>query len=187
MERREFLKTCGAGLALGAGLVAASPTAGAKPAGGGKRIDPDKLGETAYQQFIPGKLTCGESILIAGCEALGIETDLVPDVGLGLAGGIGLQGQVCGVLTGSAMILSLAVAQLESDYPKKKMRTWQAVGRFHDAFKERFGSIQCRALSGLDLTTPEGKQKLKESVKAQTCANFVRAGAELLAQELQRL
>jgi C_GCAxxG_C_C family probable redox protein len=187
MERREFLKRYGVQFSLGVGLATASTTAGARPAPDRKHVDPERFGEIAYQHFIPGKLTCGESILLAGCEALGIKSDLVPDIGLGLAGGLGLQGQACGVLTGSAMILSLAVAQGESEYPKKKMRTWEAVGRLHDAFKARFGSVQCRTLSGLDLTTPQDRQKLKESVKAQTCANFVRAGAELLARELQRI
>jgi C_GCAxxG_C_C family probable redox protein len=187
MERREFLKRYGVRFSLGVGLAAVPPSAGAAPSGSGKPVDPHKLSETAYQHFIPGKLTCSESILLAGCEALEIKSDLVPDIGLGLAGGIGLQGQVCGVLTGSAMILSLAVAQQENEYAKKKMRTWEAVGRLHDAFKARFGSVQCRTLSGLDLTTPADRQKLKESVKAQTCANFVRAGAELLARELQRI
>ncbi len=72
--------------------------------------------------------------------------------------------------------------QKESEYPKKKMRTMQAVGRFYNAFKERCGSIECRALSGLDLTTSQGRQKLEQSVKARTCANFVRTGAQLLAR-----
>lgn len=186
MERREFLKTCGSSLALGAVLASQSSGVEATSAAH-ERFDPDRFSEAAYQHHIPGKLTCSESILLVGCEALGIENELIPDIGLGLAAGIGLQGQICGVLTASAMVLSLAVAQVEREYPKKKMRTLQAVGRFHDAFVERFGTFRCHALCGLDLTTPEGRQKLQESVKAETCAGFVRAGAQLLAKELQRI
>jgi len=39
-------------------------------------------------------------------------------------------------------------------------------------------------LSGLDLTTPEGRNKLTGGVKDDKCAKYVRAGAELLAKEL---
>jgi C_GCAxxG_C_C family probable redox protein len=124
---------------------------------------------------------------MAGCEALGIQSDLVPDIALGLAGGIGLQGETCGVLSGCAMVLSLAVAEKEKDYPKKKMQTLQAVGRVHKAFRQRLGRADCRSLSGLDLTTPEGRKKLQEGVKEQVCAGYVRAGCELLAKELQAL
>ena len=187
MKRRNFLQTCAAGLIAGGGSLSV-PTlarAGEKPA---KRdIDPDKFCKTTHKYFIPGKLTCCESILIAGCQALGIESDLVPDIALGLAGGIGLQGETCGVLTGCALVLSLAVAEQEKEYPEKKMRTLQAVGRVHKAFKERLGRTDCRSLSGLDLTTPEGRKKLEEAVKEKTCAKYVRVGSELLAKELQAL
>jgi hypothetical protein len=42
-------------------------------------------------------------------------------------------------------------------------------------------------LSGLDLTTAEGRKRLQEQVKEQTCTKYVRAGSELLAKELANL
>ena len=185
MKRREFLRTCTAGLIAGGGSLSAAAPAGTERA---KRdIDAERFSKTAHEHFIPGKLTCCESILMAGCEALGIKSDLVPDITLGLAGGIGLQGDTCGIVTASALVLSLAVAKKEDEYPKKKMRTFQAAGRFHKAFKKQFGKTDCRSLCGLDLTTPEGRKKLQDRVKEQTCAKFVRAGSKLLAKELQNL
>ena len=187
MERREFFKTCAAGMTMGAVSLPLVETVRAEKEATKRDINPEKLAETAYEHFIPGKLTCCESILIAGCEALDVKSDLVPDIALGLAGGVGLQGKVCGVLTGSALVLSLAIAQKEKEYPKKKMATFQAVGRICNAFKERLGETQCRALCGLDLTTPEGRKKLEEGVKKQTCSRFVKVGSELLAEELRKL
>jgi len=150
-------------------------------------IDPDKFSKTAYQHFIPSKRTCSESILMAGCEVLGLKSELVPDIALGLAGGVGLQGEICGVLTGCSLVLSLAMAQTEKDYARKKMQTLAAVGQVHSAFKKQFGKTDCRSLCGLDLTTPEGRKKLEEGVKEQTCAKYVEAGSALLAKELQNL
>lgn len=85
------------------------------------------------------------------------------------------------------MVLSLAIAQKEKEYPKKKMATLQAVGRVYNEFKEQAGSTECRALCGLDLTTPEGRKKLQESVKEQTCTKFVQVGSELHAKELEKV
>ena len=187
MKRREFLRTCVTGAAVGSSLVPFPSTAHASAGSKTWKIDPDRLSEAAYEQFIPGKLTCCESILMAGCAELDIKNDLVPDIALGLAGGIGLQGKTCGVITGCAMVLSIAIAQKEKDYVKKKMATLQTVGRLYNAFEDRVGSTECRTLSGLDLTTPEGRKKLQESVKKQTCTKFVKVGSELLAMELQRL
>ena len=189
MKRREFLRTYLTGITVSASPVSLPllSTAHASIEEGRRNIDPDKLSKTAYQKFIPGKLTCCESILIAGCEALGVKSDLIPDIALGLAGGIGLQGKTCGVLSGCAMVLSLAIAQKESEYPKKKMLTLQAVARIFRAFKEEVGNTECRPLCGLDLTTPAGRKNLQESVKEQTCTRFVQVGSKLLATELQKL
>jgi hypothetical protein len=99
----------------------------------------------------------------------------------------GLQREICGVLTGCSLVISLATAQIENDYDKRKMQTLQAVGRVHSAFKKQFGKTDCRSLFGLDLTTPEGRKKLEEGVKEQTCAKYVQAGSALLAKELQNL
>jgi C_GCAxxG_C_C family probable redox protein len=187
IQRRQFLSSYLAAATVGAASLPFSRNIGAAGQAKTKDLDPDKFAETAYQCFIPGKRTCSESILMAGCRALGIESNLVPDIALGLAGGIGLQGNTCGILTTSAMVLSLAVAKKETEYAKKKMRTLQAVGRFYNAFKKSFGKTDCRSISGLDLTTPEGRTKLAEGVKLNTCSIFVREGAKLLAKELNNL
>ncbi len=186
MKRRDFLSKCAFGFTCAAApLVPLTTHADENPAR--NKIDANQLAAKAHEHFIPGKRTCCESILMAGCEALGIESDLVPDIALGLAGGVGLQGETCGVITSSAMVLSLAVAAKEKEYPTKKMQTLAAVGRLRCAFQKEFGHTDCRSLSGLDLTKPEDRKKLKESVKAQTCAKFVKGGARLLAEELRNI
>lgn len=187
MKRREFLDRCAIGFTFAAGSLVPLRTTRAAEATVRREIDADKLAERAYEHFIPGKRTCCEAILMAGCEALGIDSDLVPDIALGLAGGVGLQGETCGVITSSAMVISLAVAEKEKEYPKKKMQTLQAVGRFRCAFQKECGHTDCRSLSGLDLTKPEDRKKLMESVKSETCADYVKAGAKLLAKELQSI
>jgi len=161
--------------------------AASKPKWDAGKVCPKQLSAAAFEYFIPGKLTCSESILWAGCDCLGIKSELVPDIALGLAGGIGLQGKTCGVLTGSALVLSLAVGAQETDYKKKKMGTLQAVGRMRQAFAQKFSHTDCRSLCGLDLTTPAGRKELMEHVKADTCAAYVEAGAELLAQALNQI
>jgi len=187
MKRREFLDRCALGFTFAAGSLIPLKGARASEKAALYDIDPDKLAERAYEHFIPGKRTCSESILMAGCEALGINSELVPDIGLGLAGGIGLQGDTCGVITSSAMVISLAVAKKEKEYPNKKMQTLQCVGRFRCAFQKECGHTDCRSLSGLDLTKPEDRKRMMESVKAEKCANYVKSGARLLAKELQSI
>jgi len=186
MKRRDFLRAGLVGPAAAA--VASGPgsnlQAAEKRAPVGK-VDPDKLATEAIKHFLPGKRTCGEAIVMAGCDALGIKSDLVPDIALGLAGGVGLQGKTCGCVTASAMVLGLAVAAGESDYKKKKMRTLRAVGQLYKRFEKRFGTTGCRKISGLDLTTPEGRKRLETVVKEAKCSQVVEAAARMLAEAIQ--
>ena len=187
MKRREFLRATTAGLASVAGVMGLEHAAWAKaPRATGKPIDGDRLAKLATQHFLPGKRTCGEAVLMAGCEALGVKTDIVPDVALGLAGGIGMQGQVCGTIAAAAMVLGIAIGLKERDYKKKKARVFKATGELYKRFEKRFGTTRCRDLSGLDLTTPEGLKALMGGVKANTCSKFVDAAARLLADALAK-
>lgn len=191
MRRRDFCRMTLAGSVAGGGLAALSSTAGGaekpRPPAPKARIDPDALAEAAHKHFIPGKRTCGEAILMAGCEALGITSDLVPDIALGLAGGVGLQGRMCGTMTGSAMVIGLAVGRSIKEYKPKQMKTLGQVGKVVRAFEKQFGSTDCRKICGLDLTTPEGRKMLVERVKAAKCDKCVRVAARLLAERLNTI
>ncbi len=199
MKRRDFLKKQGGILAATAGALTMSGAGCseiAKPKDNGSAkadlnvepvtIDSAQLSEQACQALIPGKMTCGESILAAGCCALGIKSDLVPGIALGLAGGIGFQGKTCAVITGSAMTVSLAYCRQEPDYGARKMKSLQATGRIFKAFEKKFGSTECRTLCGLDLTNPQDRKTLKTKVKAETCVKYVKAGSLILAEELKK-
>jgi C_GCAxxG_C_C family probable redox protein len=184
MERREFLKSSlkmGAVIVAGSALVNSPASAVQKAA---TPMDPDSVAEAALKHFLPGKKTCVESMLLAGADALGIESPLIPDIGLGIAGGVGLQGRTCGAILGAAMVASILMGQKESDYDKKKKAALGAAAKIFNEFEKKHGTTDCRKLTGLDLTTPEGKAKLKASVKQETCSQFVDTGARLLAEIL---
>ncbi len=149
--------------------------------------DPEALAARAQELFAAGGLTCSEAILKAGCEALKMESHLVPHIALGLGGGVGLQGEVCGAVSGCALVLSLATAATTPDYPARKAATFAAVGRLSRDFARRCGSVRCRDISGLDLTREEDRKKLAESVKAERCVPAVAEAARILAEEIGAL
>jgi C_GCAxxG_C_C family probable redox protein len=182
MKRRQFVQKCVAG---GAAWCALETTGHAEEA---KRspISPDELAKAAQRHFLEEKRSCCESVLLAGCEALGIKNELIPEIAIGLAGGIGMQGETCGVLTGSALVLSIALPKKETEYPKKVMRTAQAVGQVHKEFKKQCGHTDCRSLTGVDLSTPEGRAKHKADIRGPKCSRYVAVAARLLAERLNR-
>ena len=151
------------------------------------RIDGDRMASAADKYFMVDERCCGESILKAGCEAIGVKSDLFPDIALGLGGGIGLQGHTCGAVSAAALVVSLAMAKKTPDYSARKMATFEAAGRVCKELEKRLGSVQCRKMCKLDLTRPTGLEKLMGGVKAEKCAGFVKETARVLAKELRQI
>jgi len=190
MDRRSFLKVglggvAGAAAATGIGLIARAKDK--PPARRQWKTDSDAIARVARGHFIDAGRSCGEAMVAAGCKAIGVTSELVPDIALGLAGGVGLRGRTCGAVSGAAMVLGLAVAQGESDYKTKSTRTMAAAGKLVGQFEKQFGCSDCRTLTGLDLTTPEGIEAMAGGVKTGKCAKFVAEAARMMATGLREI
>ena len=121
MNRRSFIQKCIAGVALGgASLLVRAGSSAEKTDVSAGELDPEALEKKSLEIFLAGKKTCCEAITMAGCACIGQKSEIIPDICLGLAGGIGMQGSVCGVISGSAMVISLAAARKEPDYKKRR-------------------------------------------------------------------
>jgi C_GCAxxG_C_C family probable redox protein len=190
MKRREFMRVSTAGLATATGMLSAGHETRAAEKNETRESfrspDPEDLAEAVNRHFIPGKKTCGEAMLLGSCEVLGIESPLVPDIALGMGGGIGVQGQVCGIVTGATMVTGIVVGSRETEYKKKKMRVFTACGKYLQSFEKKHGTLSCRRICGLDLTTPEGRAQLKKGLKVRRCAPVVQAGARMLGEVLRQ-
>jgi C_GCAxxG_C_C family probable redox protein len=129
---------------------------------------------------------CSESVLLAVCEEFGLKVDrnVIPQIGRLFAGGIGSTGSVCGAVAGGVMALGLLRE------PGKTMEEMLAGMKLAQEFRRRFeaekGSIDCRDLTGLDLTTPEGMHVLMNTDTAQTVCFPAVAAAYRIAVGLLR-
>lgn len=189
MNRRNLLKKSTAGIAAISGMWIFNNVAFAleesKKVAGYTTPDADVLVKAISSSFITGKKTCSESMLNGSCEVLDIRSPLVPDIALGMGGGIGLQGHICGVITGCIMVIGLIVGSRESDYKKKKMRVSTVSGKYLQSFSDEYGTFSCMKITGLDLSTPEGREQLRAGVKDEKCVPVVEGGTCILAKVLR--
>lgn len=152
-----------------------------------KRIDPEEVARRATYYFVEKGRTCSEACLKSGADALGIEDSLLPDIAIAFAGGIGMQGDVCGAVAGCVMAMSLAAAQKTKDYPEQKKLAVPAAARLYREFAARCGSSRCADICGLDLTTQEGVSRLMAGVRNEKCTPAVAEAARLLGEELRQM
>ena len=82
------------------------------------------------------------------------------------AGGIGNTGSVCGAVVGAVMGIGLKIGR--TDNMEEMFRTYAMAQEFRRRFEAEMETINCRELTGMDLSTPEGIQQFMESDKPQT-------------------
>lgn len=145
-------------------------------------------GETGFRiaELLLSGMTCGSVLMTLALEARGEDDPALVAATAGLAHGMG-HGFNCGVLTGGACVLGLALGRRGSegtDDPRLAVALDAFGGWFHAAMTERHGGIDCAAIMRFDegrrLTLcpaliAEGWSKLNEALAD--------AGADLAATE----
>jgi len=99
---------------------------------------------------------CAQSMVLA-CAG---ENDNAALSAAAFGGGIGRMQKICGAVTGAYIYLGIAngINAIPSD--EDKVKVYSKVRRFNDLFIERNGTDQCSELLGVDMNTPEGKEKI---------------------------
>ena len=93
-------------------------------------------------------------------------------------GGIGGEGQApCGAVSASAVCLGLSYRCPQSEKQKAKQARFDArkdAGEVVKSFTEKFGTIICQDLLGVDLSTPEAQRWFQESsLYKEKCDKYV--------------
>jgi len=128
---------------------------------------------------------CCESILLALKNHLGVETELIPRIGTGLGAGVSLNGLLCGAVSSIAVATGIKYGRSRPE--ENPQPVWNAVDKYVAEFKERFGYLNCRELTSLNIKTKEGFKEYYTKVHDYACADrirfAVRKGMEILAKQ----
>ena len=112
------------------------------------------------------------------------DSDVIPRIAFGFAGGIGNTGAVCGAVAGAVMAIGLKTEK--GDTMEEVLRNLAVVREFRRRFEAEMGDIRCRELTGLDLSTEEGLKQLMNSDTSQdVCFAAVGAAYRLVVELLQ--
>ena len=105
-----------------------------------------KYSDRAVELFKEGK-NCSQAVFTAFATELGLTEEMALSISVGLGGGVGRMREVCGAISGSAMVVGLKYPELS------KTEVYEKVRAIADEFKKTNPSIVCKELLGL--TKPE--------------------------------
>lgn len=127
---------------------------------------------------------CCESVLLALKDHLGVESDIIPKIGTGIGAGVSLNGLLCGSISSVAMAIGLKYGRTRAEEDPQPI--WRMVDKYVAEFKEKFGHVNCRQLTGLDLKTEEGLKEYFEKVHDYACAARIRFAVKKALEILQK-
>jgi len=97
---------------------------------------------------------CAQSVLGACSEYSGLDHITAMNVAGCLGGGVRC-GEICGAVTGGAMVLSCAFPHNDSSRPQDKERISEMTKLFAEEFKEKYGCIRCEDLKAKEINCGE--------------------------------
>lgn len=131
-----------------------------------------KRSDRAVELFKEGK-NCSQAVFTAFATELGLTEEMALSISVGLGGGVGRMREVCGAISGSAMVVGLKYPEYD------KTQVYEKVRAIADEFKKTNPSIVCKELLGL--TKPENSSvpeaRTNEYYKKRPCVKIVEDAA----------
>lgn len=139
-----------------------------------------KKSQIAIENF--KTLNCAQSVLLSHTEELNLERTTALRIALGFGGGMAM-GETCGAVTGAYMVLGLKAKFEEKSIQEIKADTKAAVRKFNALFMAKHGSLTCKKLLGVDISTPEGSAEANEKgLFDSVCTGLVASAAKILEE-----
>jgi C_GCAxxG_C_C family probable redox protein len=126
---------------------------------------------------------CSQSVLAAFAPEHGLDEKTALRLASCFGAGLGRLGFTCGAVTGACMVLGLRHGHEIEQGPDGRAKLYGRVQEFVRRFRERFGPVDCAALTGCDMTKPEGQRSFAErGLHAGLCTTLVGGAVEILEE-----
>lgn len=138
-------------------------------------------GTLAEQNFRSG-YNCAQSVLLAFYDVTGLDDKTAAMLASSFGAGMGRMREVCGAVSGAAMVLGLVKGNSDPDDREAKSAHYARVREFAERFTEHNGSIICRELLSGVQTAEGGDPEARTDAYYQKrpCAALCRCAAEIL-------
>lgn len=143
-------------------------------------------GDTAKRLYLSG-YNCTQSVVMAFEDMLGYDAKTVALITQPLGTGIGGMREVCGTVSGMAVVLGILFGGDDPKNPLKRREIYKRVQELSQRFEKDNGSIVCRELVGMTkLGTSKGNPYDRSSdYKKRPCPELVKYATDILEEYIE--
>lgn len=137
----------------------------------------------AVQLFEQG-YNCSQSVFMAYADKFGVDKTLAASLSTSFGGGVGRLREMCGAVSGGAMLLGLKYPHLDPSDATSKNSNYLIVQNFALEFKKIIGSYNCDDILDIFSELPEINIEQTDFTVVNPCVKCVKVAAELVAAKL---
>ena len=140
--------------------------------------------EKALTYFDQG-FVCSQAVFSSYAEELGLDVDMAMKVSTAFGGGMARTAGPCGAVTGALMAIGLKYGRVELEDKAAKDKTYVLSTELMNRFSQKFGSIQCNSMLGVNISSEEGMaQAIEQNLFTTLCPAYIRYTMEILEELL---
>ena len=141
-------------------------------------------GEKAAGLFLEG-YNCAQAVAVVFSDVTGLSPELSAKLASSFGGGLGRLREVCGAVSGMAMVLGVLYGYDGPETGKEKMAHYERVQELAGKFREANGSIICREILKNPSTDPAPSPRTAEYYAQRPCARMVYTAAKILEEYIE--
>lgn len=140
---------------------------------------------------------CCQAVVLAYNDVFNIDDNTAAALSSGFGGGMGRMREVCGSVSGMAMLAGLIAPAADPSIKVDRTRNYALVQNMADEFRSLNGSIVCKELLGLvpmgsgaasvTKESPEPSDRTPEYYKKRPCEELVGIAAEIVGKRIQEV
>jgi C_GCAxxG_C_C family probable redox protein len=125
-------------------------------------------------KYFSSDYNCAQSVMKSVLENKGMDFNEILHLAAGFGGGMGLEGHVCGAVSGAVAALGVLNSGKYDNAVKHKKATYASVKEFIRRFAEKNGSIICNDLTGIDMSDEtEHDRAVEDGTFEKVCPGYV--------------
>ena len=143
------------------------------------------------QTFFEEGYNCSQSVFLAFADRYGFSQELAARMSASFGGGVGRLREVCGAVSGMALVCGLECGATEGADQEGKAANYEQMQALAARFQERNGSLICRELLGIEkqsqtdektggMGNHQPQARTAAYYATRPCKEIVGAAAELL-------
>jgi C_GCAxxG_C_C family probable redox protein len=143
--------------------------------------------DRAVELFKEG-FNCSQSVFTAFAYRFGMDEETALKVSAGLGGGLGRMREVCGAVSGGAMVIGSICSATEGKDGDSKQKNYELVREFAEKFAKENGSIICRELLELDVKMEKSakpEERTAQYYKKRPCVELVECAARIIEEMIK--